>query len=248
MGWPHAETAQTCPLSINSQEQRANSRRPNPKLAREIRIEYDDPPNAANQVTFNILVPLLSDCHFKLCARKGYTKDSERIMMKKKKFIVLLLRGVLGGAVGAFLLLAILLYMTGLTWDNWLGWLLISYLAFGLPCGAFIGALVASVILLINRQAGMSLGTLSRVLIGTLIAIVFWILFFWQKETSEYGYGRSWLRSVFAVLLFSITTGGFAALTVGRQKDSASKVSGTSKPNPRPESDEPRVQEQQGMT
>jgi len=141
--------------------------------------------------------------------------------MKKKGLIVLLLRGALGGAVGAFVLFAILLLFEKFgSWEIWAGWLIVGYVVFGLPSGAFIGGLVGTAITLINRQTGANMGALVRLILGTAIAVIFWGLFFWEKETSPYRDINSWLWFVFAVLLFATATGGIAGLVVGRQSSS----------------------------
>jgi hypothetical protein len=139
-------------------------------------------------------------------------------VVRDKGFLRLMLRGAFGGAVGAFVLFAlVLLFEKFGSWEIWAGWLLVGYLVFGLPFGAFIGALVGTAITLIKRQAGANLGALVRLILGTAIAVIFWGLFFWERETSPYHDIYSWLWFVFAVLLFAVATGGMAGLVVGRQ-------------------------------
>ena len=154
--------------------------------------------------------------------------------MNKKGIMVLVLRGCLGSALGAFFLLATLLYLAGFSWDNWLGWLFVSYLFFGLPCGLIIGFLTALAILIISRQRTIDLGPLSRAVVGTLIAIIFWVLFFWGTQSSEYGYRESW-RSIFGLLLFSTFTGAIAGLFIGRQRKDFPKVTKFSERDPQQE-------------
>ena len=132
---------------------------------------------------------------------------------------MLLLRGALGGALGGFILVATLILIQFGTFGSG-AWLVLGYLLFGLPCGAFIGILVGTTIPLINRQAGLNVGVFGRVIVGTLIATIFWGLFFLGKEASAYTNINSWLWFVFAVLLFSLPTGGIAGLVVGGQSTS----------------------------
>jgi uncharacterized membrane protein YgaE (UPF0421/DUF939 family) len=141
--------------------------------------------------------------------------------MKGKGFLRLLLRGLVGGALGAFVLCGILLLFEKFgSWDIWAGWLVVAYFVFGLPFGAFIGGLVGTAITLINKQIGTDMGSLFRLIVGTAIAIIFWALFFWQKEASEFRDITSWLWFVLTVILFATGTGGIAGLAVGRQRPS----------------------------
>jgi uncharacterized membrane protein YgaE (UPF0421/DUF939 family) len=133
-------------------------------------------------------------------------------------FLILPIRGLLGAAIGALVLFAILLLFAKFgSWDIWAGWLVVVYLVFGLPLGAFIGGLVGAAIILINKQIGTDMGSLFRMAVGTAIAIIFWAIFFLEKETSEYRDTNSWLWFVLTVILFATFTGGVAGLAVGRQ-------------------------------
>jgi len=159
-----------------------------------------------------------------------------------KMFLSASLRGAIGGALGAFVLLAILLHFEKFaSWDIWGGWVVVAFLFFGLPYGAFIGLLVGTTIGLLNRQSGMNLGAVVRIVVGTAAASLFWSLIYWLKEPSAYLDTNSRLRYWLVVLMFATATGGIAGLAVGSQKARFDKDKKTQRPLEPDELDHPRA-------
>jgi hypothetical protein len=78
-----------------------------------------------------------------------------------KGFLILLVRGVLGGVIGGVVFAGVevcLVRPTG--WDNWIGYFLLILIIGGLPFGLLIGAGLAVVGWLVYRQTGVRFGLL----------------------------------------------------------------------------------------
>jgi hypothetical protein len=165
-------------------------------------------------------MPFCFEAHPNAFGGRG-SKDRQlrMVRVKSKGFLKPLVRGLLGGALGGFVLVAILILIQFGTFGSG-EWLVLSYLLFGLPCGAFIGIIVGAAILLINRQAGLNLRLFVRVILGMAIAVIFWILFFWGKEEFAFGDIRAWLWFCLTILLYAMATGGIAGVVIGRQTSS----------------------------
>lgn len=134
-----------------------------------------------------------------------------------KRFAIVLLRGLLGGALGGLIWVATPvvanLKQSGVPWD----WLAVVYLLVGLPLGAVMGGFVAVTLWLIHRQARNELSAIARVVIGTLTAIILWaILFYWRQDSAGY-VESSWQRTLTGIFLLGAATGGLSGLFVGRQ-------------------------------
>jgi hypothetical protein len=142
----------------------------------------------------------------------------------ERGFRALLLRGLLGGAVGGFVLTSSIIYMSQPKgWDNWFGWLMMGYVVIGLPYGVFIGGLVATAIWSLHRLMKMNLGLLSRVVIGSIMSMICWAVV-WFLNYRPGNIERSWKSILLGLALFGGATGGIAGLIIGRQS-SGTKVS-----------------------
>ena len=133
--------------------------------------------------------------------------------MEKKRFMILLLRGLLGGALGGFVLIGVLVNPVTFG-SSWYFWLFAGFAFFGLPCGLIIGGILGITIWLIHHTTGASLGPFVRAIIGALIAMTLWNFFFLLKDASEYT-ASSWRWQLGAVFLFGAATGGVTGLIVG---------------------------------
>jgi hypothetical protein len=132
---------------------------------------------------------------------------------QRKTLVLLLLRGLIGGAIGGLLMMLSLL--NPLTIGNsWYFWLLIAYSFFGLPFGLFTGGITGVLIWLVHYKTGARLAAFARVGIGILISLAFWGVLFWIKDSSEYA-PSTWQRYLSAVLLFGTITGVVTGLIVG---------------------------------
>lgn len=93
----------------------------------------------------------------------------ERI--RQKRLLIPLARGVLGGAVGAFV--HVLIVINPVTYGStWAEWLIFGYLVFGLPLGVLIGAIVGIVVGMTCRRTGKNLGPVKRAIIGIIVAMI----------------------------------------------------------------------------
>lgn len=144
-----------------------------------------------------------------------------------KGFGILLGRGLLGGALGGLVMIVTLINPVTVG-KSWYFWVLVGYPILGLPCGLLIGGITGIAIWLIHRQTAARLGPFVRAVVGALIAIVFWGLFFRLRDPSDYA-GTSWQWYLIAVLIFGATTGLVTGLIVGSQTrtNSSSEVQQT---------------------
>ena len=132
---------------------------------------------------------------------------------ENKGFGILLVRGLLGGALGGLVIMAGLVNPATIG-SSWYFWLLIAYSVFGLPFGLITGGITGVSIWLIHQKTSARLGGFARAGIGILISLTFWGLVFWVKDSSDY-YGSSWQRYLLAVFLFGTVTGVVTGLIVG---------------------------------
>lgn len=132
-----------------------------------------------------------------------------------KPFVILLLRGVLGGALGAFV--RILISVNPITFGStWAEWLIFGYLVLGLPTGVFIGAMAATVIWMTYRRTRKNLGPVKRAIIGIIVAMIVSAIV--DALTRPVGYpSRSLLERLIGLILFAAMTGGTTGLVIGRQ-------------------------------
>ena len=137
--------------------------------------------------------------------------------MKTKPFGILLLRGLLGGAIGGFLIAAwSVLAQIELFKGNWDQWLFVFYL-YSLPAGLGGGGVTALTIWLIHHYTQKNLGPVIRVIIGSLIAITgFMIFVLMQKKAISFSH--NWLVGLLILSLFGLCVGGLPGLFVGRQQ------------------------------
>ncbi len=104
-----------------------------------------------------------------------------------KGFGKLLLRGLLGGALGGFVLILGMFNPVRFGIEStWAQWLVFGYLVLGLPLGAFIGGVVGVGIWLIHRKTGSNLGPLRRAVIGMTTAMLAWDVFFRLNDPEGY--------------------------------------------------------------
>lgn len=122
-------------------------------------------------------------------------------------------RGLLAGALGGLIMIAVLVNPATVG-RSWYFWILIAYFLFGLPCGLLIGGVIGLAIWLIHNQTAAPLGPVVRVIIGSLVAIVFWALFFRLKDPIEYA-ATSWQWYLTAVFMFGGIMGTVTGLLVG---------------------------------
>ncbi len=133
---------------------------------------------------------------------------------------MLLLRGSLGGALGGFLWASVaVLTSIGLR-QGWWYWLLLGYLYQGLPLGVIIGTLVATTLWLIGRLTQLSLGVISRLLIGSLVAtMIAWIAAWWSTEQGDF-FPTPWHLDFLWIVFFGAATGGIGGMIAVTQRGS----------------------------
>ena len=137
--------------------------------------------------------------------------------MKTKPFGILLLRGLLGGAIGGFLIAAwSVLAQIELFKGNWDQWLFVFYL-YSLPAGFGGGGVTALTIWLIHHYTHKNLGRVVRVIIGSLIAITGFIIFFLMTARATIFSIFSW-SGLLVLGLLGLCFGGLPGLVVGRQQ------------------------------
>ena len=136
---------------------------------------------------------------------------------KAKGFRILLLRGVLGGALGGFVWAALRIFLEldrfGSTWAHWL---FIGYI-FGIPGGVLLGALIATVVWLLHRLSGKDLGPAIRAILGISIAFIPWLVS-WLLDDRTGFVPTPWQYDVMDAVRFAGALGGVAAIIVGRQR------------------------------
>ena len=136
---------------------------------------------------------------------------------KSKKLRILLLRGLLGGAVGGLLIAAwSVLGQIELFQTNWDQWLLVYYLVVGLPFGLSSGGITAVTIWLIHHHTQVNLGPGIRTLTGTVIGIIGLIILSLMANKTN-SISNFQLSHFFGLVLFGICVGGLPGLFVGRQ-------------------------------
>jgi len=144
--------------------------------------------------------------------------------MKRGSPVRLLLRGLLGGALGGLIWVATPvvanLKQSGVPWD----WLAVVYVLVGLPLGTVIGGLVAITLWLIHLQTRVVLGAILRLIIGTLTAMsLLGLLAWWQCNGP--GYVKvSWQRNLIGIFLLGVATGGLSGLIIGTLRPEKEKL------------------------
>jgi hypothetical protein len=129
----------------------------------------------------------------------------------RRPIIVLILRAIVGGAIGGFAW--IFLYPTlGGVGLRAVPWLVIGYIAFGLPIGAGIGGLVGVVIWLVNELGNAPLHYGFRLLIGVGIAFLILGIYFFTQGS----FGDLTLRHLWYALYFSFAIGMTSGLMARR--------------------------------
>lgn len=132
---------------------------------------------------------------------------------KGKGFLKLLLRGVLGGVLGAFLWATTsILISIGFGPGGWL-WLILGFLFSGVPAGVLIGGFTGAAIWTINRLRNASLGLVIRASVGTLLAMIGWFMFWWLASDAYDVYVPvPWHAEFLWIVHFGIAIGGIAGV------------------------------------
>jgi len=133
---------------------------------------------------------------------------------KRKYFLILLVRGALGGVLGAFLWATTsIVFSIGIGPGGWL-WLILGFLFSGLPAGVLIGGIIGTVIWMINRLTNASLGLVSRASVGTLLAMIGWFVFWWlARDAYDVYIPVPWHAEFLWIVHFGISIGGIAGVT-----------------------------------
>ncbi len=148
----------------------------------------------------------------------GYPPESAH-PTKSKRFGILLLRGLLGGAVGGFLLAAwSVLARMDVFQTNWDQWLFAFYFLGGLPVGLCGGGITSLTIWLVNHFTQKDLGPVLRFVTGTLIASVGLTIFFLIKSKAPPNVSDFSSYKLLATALLGIGVGGLPGLFVGNQQ------------------------------
>lgn len=146
---------------------------------------------------------------------------------QSEAFLVLLLRGVVGGLIGGFVFAGVeicLLRPTG--WDNWIGYFILIFMIGGLPFGVLIGAVQAVVVWLINQQTGVRLGPFAMPLFGTVLGMIL-IGIWWTATANRYqqSYEKSsWTVYIFGLFLLGAAFGGIPGLVIGARRRGAAHL------------------------
>jgi hypothetical protein len=137
---------------------------------------------------------------------------------QNKAFLILLLRGVLGGMVGGFIFAALevcLIRPNGL--GNWIGWLLIMYISVGLPFSVIIGTALSLAIWLFYHYTGIQLGSLARGTIGTIVGITACAMA-WSGSLGEGYESNPLMVNLIGLVLMGAAFGGIPGIVIGSQR------------------------------
>src|SRR6266403_3670268 len=138
-----------------------------------------------------------------------------------EKFLILLLRGVVGGLVGGFVFAGVEICLVRPTgWDNWIGYFILIFMIGGLPFGVLVGAIQAVVVWLVYKQTSVRLGPLVTPLFGTVIGVIV-IGIWWSATANPYqqSYEKSsWTVYLLGLLLLGGAFGGIPGLVIGVRK------------------------------
>ncbi len=132
----------------------------------------------------------------------------------KDQYARLMVRGLLGGVLGSLVLTAV-----GIAWLGWLGWeslvnwFLAMFAMMG-PLGAFVGALVGTTMWLIQIRMGTDLRLISRVVVGTIIGMVAWAIY-WSLSARYFEEEVSWSYVLISFASCAAATGSLPAFFVG---------------------------------
>ncbi len=134
--------------------------------------------------------------------------------MQSKGFVRLVLRGLLGGALGGLLWASVAVLASGFR-QGWWYWLLLGYLYQGLPLGIIMGAIVGTILWLVGRLKRLNLGVISRFLTGSFVAtMIAWITAWWSTEQGDF-FPTPWHFDFLWMVFFGAATGGIAGIVAG---------------------------------
>ena len=132
-----------------------------------------------------------------------------------------MLRGAVGGALGAFLWAMIIVFTSLELRSEWWQWLIIGFVYPGLPAGFIIGLVVATMIWLINSYGRRDLRVISRFVIGTFLGVIITWLIIWTRTGQNDYVPTPWHLDFLWIVLFGAMIGGVAGMLVGNQHDRA---------------------------
>jgi hypothetical protein len=139
-------------------------------------------------------------------SRRPVNSDVRRLLT------VMILRAMLGGAIGGFAWLFLPAIFMGADLHA-LPWLVLGYAFFGLPIGAGIGGLIGFAIWIVYRPSETNLRVVLRVTIGIAIAFVALATYFFLRGGS---FGDLTLRHFWYSLIFAFAIGIPSALMARR--------------------------------
>lgn len=138
--------------------------------------------------------------------------------MKGKRFLVFLLRGLLGGVAGGFILSVFSVFVQidkfGTDWGQWV---FFFFVVVGLPMGLCGGAVTALTIWVVHYFTHANLGPVTRLTIGMFVAIA-GLLIYWLMTNERIDPGAFSWNGFFGLVLLGFCLGSLPGLVVGNQQ------------------------------
>ena len=144
---------------------------------------------------------------------------------QSKGFLILLLRGVLGGMVGGFIFAVVeVCVMRPNALGNWIGWFLMICIVV-LPITLVISTALSIGYWFFYRETGIELGILARGIIGTIVGITVYATT-WLSGYRERNVRNPLIVDIIGLVLIGVAFGGIPGIVIGIQKsgEAPSKV------------------------